>query len=110
MNIDDLTIGQMKEIQSMGVNQSESMFKIGKKYIIRTVTHIDTGECVEIKGDFVRLKNAAWIADTGRYHDCLRDGVFNEVEPYPENMRPFVNTASIIDACEWPHELPTEQK
>lgn len=112
MGIKDLTIREFEEIKVLLSNQQEpkTMFEVGKKYLVRTVTHIDVGEVIEIKGDYVKLKSAAWIADTGRYHDCLQKGVFDEVEPYPDGMEPFFNQTCMIDACEWPHDLPRAQK
>jgi hypothetical protein len=110
MNIEDLTIKQAKELSKMfsGDSCKQSPFDIGKKYLIRTVTHIDVGQVTEIIGDFVRLKDASWIADTGRYHDCLSKGIFNEIEPYPSEVT--INCSAIIDFSEWNHTLPTEQK
>ena len=101
-----LDLNQLKEL--MGGISSDLPFEIGKKYLFRTVTHIDVGQVKSIKGNFVTLENASWIADTGRYHDCLSKGVFNEVEPYPMDVH--LNTSSLIDAVEWVHDLPTEQK
>ncbi len=89
-------------------SSNSTPFEVGKKYLIRTVTHIDVGECVSIVGGFVILKDAAWIADTGRYHDCLTKGDFKEIEPYPNDV--FVSIGCICDATEWKHELPRGQK
>ena len=112
MNINDLTLGQLKEITSMiGGGQSggkQYPVEVGKAYLFRTVTHIEVGRVVSIVGDFVTLEDASWIADTGRYHDCLRDGTFNEVEPYPTTTS--VNMTSMIKFAPWPHDLPREQK
>jgi hypothetical protein len=110
ININDLTVGQIKEIQAMsaGIGTDRLPFKIGEKYLFRTVTHIDVGLVKEITGDFVTLSDASWIADTGRYHDCLSHGIFKEVEPYPHDV--FINASSLIDAVPWKHELPKEQK
>lgn len=124
MNIDinELTLGQIKEIQqiTLGANGvpenapkipgelKESPVEIGNAYLFRTVTHIEVGRVVEICGDFVTLEDASWIADTGRYHDCLAKGVFNEVEPYPDTTT--VNMASLINFAPWTHNLPKEQK
>lgn len=113
MNINDLTIGQAKEIKSLVSGDSQESsgqlpFEIGKAYLFRTVTHIEVGRVVRIVGQFVELEDASWIADTGRYHDCLRDGVFSEVEPYP--LYTGVNTSSLINYAPWPHDLPREQK
>lgn len=83
-------------------------FVIGGKYFIRTVTYFATGEVVAIHGDFLELRTAAWVADTGRFRQAIMDGILNEVEPVEVPM--FVNTASITDAFEWKHELPIIQK
>ncbi|NRA49214.1 MAG: hypothetical protein HRU12_08770 [Phaeodactylibacter sp.] len=109
MNINDLTFGQIKEITSMiGGGEKKSPVEIGKAYLFRTVTHIEVGRVKSICGDFVTLEDASWIADTGRYHDCLVKGVFNEVEPYPETTT--VNMGSMINFAPWNHELPSDQK
>jgi|DEB0MinimDraft_6_1074348.scaffolds.fasta_scaffold62549_3 hypothetical protein len=101
MNIDELTLGQIKEIQSLGcINKttiSNSPFEIGEGYLIRTVTHIWHGAVSEVQDGFLTLKDAAWIADTGRFHDALKDPTnFNEVEPAINPV--IINIGSIIDA------------
>ena len=109
MNIDDLTIGQLKEL--MKFNQADKKgipVLVNSAYLFRTVTHIEVGRVVAVNGDFITLEDASWIADTGRYHDCLVKGVFNEVEPYPETTT--INAASLINFAPWPHDLPKEQK
>lgn len=83
-------------------------FEIGGRYFIRTVTYFATGEVEEIKGEFLVLKDAAWVADTGRFREAIMSGVLNEVEPVEVPM--FINMASITDAFEWKHQLPREQK
>lgn len=83
-------------------------FEIGQKYFIRTVTYFLTGEVTDIKDKFLVLKDAAWIADTGRFADALKKGEFNEVEPVETTV--FVNTESIVDAYVWTHALPRTQK
>jgi len=112
MNTDDLTIKEAKEISKMfgsgNVTTKTMPFKIGKKYLFRTVTHIDVGMVVDIVGDFVVIEQASWIADTGRFHDCLLNGSFGEIEPYPNQA--FVNTSALVDAAPWDHVLPTSQK
>ena len=111
MNIDNLTFGELKQIATMfGGNKQveESPFEIGKAYLFRTVTHIDIGRVTAIKGKFVMLDDASWVADTGRYHDCLKSGDINEYESYPDGNG--LNTTALIDFCEWNHELPKGQK
>lgn len=112
MKIEDLTIKEAKEIAaifSAGSNcKTKSPVEIGKAYLFRTVTHIEVGRVLSICGDFVTLEDASWIADTGRYHDCLVKGVFSEVEPYPNTTT--INMASMINFAPWDHNLPKEQK
>jgi len=109
MNIDDLTIKEAKQLAQMfsGSPSSPLPFKIGEKYIIRCVTHMSTGRVTAIDGVFITLDDAAWIADSGRWYDCLNTGALNEVEPYPESV--IINTGAIVDAAPWRHELPREQ-
>ena len=84
------------------------IFQEGKKYFIRCVTHHCVGELIEQDKKFLVLKNASWIADTGRFHNCLKDGIFDEIEPYVENV--IVAKGAIVDATLWKHNLPKEQK
>lgn len=83
-------------------------FQVGKKYFIRTVTYHVTGQVKAIKGEFLVLKDAAWIADSGRFREAIMKGVLYEVEPVEVDM--YVNIASITDAFVWKHKLPREQK
>lgn len=82
-------------------------FKIGKSYFIRTVTYHLTGRVRDITNGFLLLDDAAWIGDSGRFTQAIRDGVLNEVEPVGEAI---VNMQSITDAFPWKHPLPKEQK
>lgn len=112
MNINDLTIGQAKELANLFGNTTEintnSMIEVGKAYLFRTVTHIELGRVVEVQGNLVKLEEASWIADTGRYHNALKDGQLNEIEPYPDYT--VVNLSSLINFAPWAHPLPREQK
>lgn len=83
-------------------------WNVGKNYLIRTVTHIDTGRLVEVNEQELVLEDAAWIADTGRYADVLVSCKFSEVEPYPEGRRVIVGRGALIDAVEI-DTLPCEQ-
>lgn len=102
---------ELKSVQKGKVKMIDAKvcpFEIGGKYFIRTVTYFATGEVEQIKGDFLVLKDAAWVADTGRFREAIMTGVLNEVEPVEVQM--FVNMASITDAFEWVHDLPRKQK
>ncbi len=88
---------------------SEHPFEIGGKYLIRTVTHIQTGRVVSVGGSELVLEDAAWIADTGRFSGALNTADFSEVEPFPEGAKVIVGRGAIIDACQIP-SLPRSQK
>jgi hypothetical protein len=88
-------------------NSSELPFQIGKSYFIRTVTYHLVGLVTNIVGDFLVLKDAAWVADSGRFMQAIKDGKLSEVEPVGEAL---VNTGSITDAFPWNHSLPKDQK
>ena len=83
-------------------------FKVGTAYLIRTVTHYAVGRLVYYENGFMVLSDASWVADTGRFHDALKSGDLNEVEPFIGKQ--IINTSAIIDATEWTHKLPAEQK
>lgn len=82
-------------------------FKIGNKYLIRTVSYFALGQLERIDGDFLVLSQASWVADTGRFTQALEKGTLSEVELTGEC---YVNLASIVDAFPWKHDLPKTQK
>ena len=104
MNINDLTIGQAKELAAMFGTQGAvspttdaSAWEIGKNYLIRTVTMIDTGRLVAVTNQELVLEDAAWIADTGRFSDAVKKASFSEVEPFPDG-RVIIGRGAVIDA------------
>lgn len=99
--LDKLTYGQIKELQRLFGGQvapsQACPFEVGEKYFIRTVTMAHTGEVRAIIGKFLVLKDADWIADTGRFSEAMNDqDKFNEVEPFKNDA--IVNMDTIIDA------------
>ena len=88
--------------------------KIGKNYLIRTVTHIDVGQLKRENKEHYVLTNASWIADTGRWMDMLKDGIESqsnsEIEPFPPKDEVIVMKGAVIDVVEYKHKLPTNQK
>jgi hypothetical protein len=82
--------------------------KVGEAYLIRTVTHYYTGRVKAVSTTDITLGEAAWIPDTGRYHEALKTGHLNRVEPYPDEV--IVATGAIVDAAIWGHELPRDPK
>lgn len=102
MNIEDLTLKQIREITkliSSATLTDNSAWEIGKIYLIRTVTMIDTGRLVAVTDHELVLEDAAWIADTGRFTQAVEKAEFSEVEPFP-NGRVIVGRAAVIDAVQ----------
>jgi hypothetical protein len=112
MSIDNLTFGELKQIASLfGAEQAAEKppYEVGKPYLIRTVTMILTGRVVYVGRQEIVLRDAAWIADTGRYATAVASAEFSEVEPYPDDHEVIVGRASVIDATQI-KSLPRKQK
>jgi hypothetical protein len=110
MNIDELTIGELKQLNAMlgSRESSTNPYRVGKNYFIRTVTHHHTGRLVEVTAQELVLEGAAWIADSGRFQQALEKCEFSEVEMFPKG-RVIVGRGAVVDAVEI-STLPTSQK
>ena len=117
MNLDDLTLGQVKELAKLlaplpGVSPApapDHPYPVGENVFIRTVTHHYTGKLVKVYPNELVLTDAAWIAEDGRFNEALATGSFNEVEPYPEG-EVIVTRGCIVDCTRWPRALPRAVK
>lgn len=87
---------------------NESFLKVGESYLIKTVTLYYTGRIVAISSREIVLEDAAWIADTGRFSECLKTGSLNDVEPFTHNV--IISRDVIVDATVWTHALPRSVK
>ena len=116
MNINDLTIGQAKELahlfgcgQPAGSRKPEQLpFGLGDTILIRTVTMIQVGTVVQITPNFIQLENAGWVADTGRFHECLANGTMAEFERAPSWV--LVGRGAIVDVYPWQHNVLESSK
>lgn len=98
--LDELTIAEAKQLAALFGHQQavdNSAWEIGKCYLIRTVTMIDTGRLIAVTPKELVLEDAAWIASTGRFSDALTSANFSEVEPFPSG-KVIIGRGSIIDA------------
>lgn len=96
---------QLTEEESVELETLDDL--IGKKWFIRTVTYHSVGKVTKRIGKLLELKDASWVADSGRFMNAIKKGTLNEVEPVG---RMYVNVDAIIDMFPWKHKLPTEQK
>jgi hypothetical protein len=88
---------------------SEFPFAVGTSVFVRTVTMFHTGKVAKVTDKFLILEDAAWVADTGRFSDALKNGTLSEVEPFPAGPV-AVSLGAVVDIAEWKHPLPTAQK
>lgn len=79
---------------------------VGEKFFFRTLTYHLTGKVKKIFGSMLELEDAAWIADSGRFTQAIKDGKLNEVEPVG---KAFLNLSSVTDFFPWKHALPNKQ-
>ena len=84
---DQLNEDSYKEIQSL-----QDM--VGEKFYFRTVTYHLTGRVKRVMGSILELENAAWIADSGRFMNAIKEGSLKEVDPVG---RAYININSTTD-------------
>lgn len=90
------------------VNSDSSVpFEVGNAYFIRTVTYHVVGIVKAIKGSFLVLKEASWVADSGRLSEALEKGTLSEVEYAGDAI---VSMNAISDAYPWKNKVPKETK
>lgn len=116
MNIEELTLKQLREITALFNTQTKptdtlsGFWEPGAGYFIRTVTHHFTGRFVGFNGHELLFDDAAWIADDGRFTQAVKDGTFSEVEPYPDGSIVAIGRGSLIDAVRVGYKMPRSQK
>lgn len=118
LDIESLTLGQIRAIQALALGVPSiaaspppippSPYNIGDAVFIRTVTYHYTGRISAIYPGEIMLADAAWIADSGRFHVALATGALSEVEPYPAGV--VISRGAIVDVSPWAHPLPRNAK
>lgn len=82
-------------------------FRVREKYIIRTITMINIGRLVDITGHFLTLDDASWIADAGRWEECITKPEGIKIsEKFKDPV--IINVQCIVDATKWRLALPKE--
>ena len=109
INISDETFelikNQLCDAEKIDVSSLEDL--VGKNWFFRTVTYHMVGKVTKVMGSFLILECASWIADSGRFMNCIKEGKLNEVEPVGTC---FINILTVTDFFPWLHSLPKEQK
>lgn len=110
--LDDMKLKDVIPLINLLKNNNDqpkmSFWNLGKAYFIRTVTMHLIGELEAINDKEMLLRNAVWVADSGRFHNALKKGELDEVEPFVNDV--ILNRDSIVDATIWQFEIPKEQK
>jgi hypothetical protein len=113
MNIEEMKLGDVLKLMEMfgpkGQGQQEKLpFAVGDYILVRTVTMIQIGKVEEIDSAGIVLSDTGWVADTGRFHECLSNGSLEEFERAPAWC--YVNRGSVVDIFPWPHKVPEQSK
>jgi hypothetical protein len=96
-----------KILENGEVSSPDLPFEVGDAYFIRTVTYHVLGRVKAIKGNFLVLEEASWIADSGRFGNAIEKGELSEIE-YVGKAIVAIN--AISDAYPWSHKMPKETK
>lgn len=96
---------QLQSEEAIDIKELDDL--IGGKFFFRTVTYHMTGKVKRRMGSFLQLEKAAWIADSGRFQEAIKNGELSEVEPVGNC---WINLSTVIDFFPWKHSLPQEQK
>ena len=112
MNIDSLTIGEVKQLMAMlGGNQIAPTagsvtghWQIGKNYLLLMAGTFYVGRLVAVDQYELVLEDAAWVADTGRFAEALATGVVSEVEPCTDGQA-LLGRGAMVAAFLWGHDL-----
>nr|MDO8119544.1 hypothetical protein [Candidatus Sigynarchaeota archaeon] len=95
----------MSEKKAVSKKSAGLLPEVGKKYFMRTVTYHMVGvvTAVDTENRIVKLEQSSWVAESGRFHECIAKGAINECEFVGEA---FINMDSITDFFPWNNELP----
>jgi hypothetical protein len=97
--------GEIGETNIVEVSSYDDL--IGLTVFVRTVTYHWVGKVVKMIGGLLELKDAVWVADSGRWMQAIKDGTLNE---YEETGRTFVKMDAVVDITPWNHKIPKGQK
>ena len=110
MNYEDMTIKEDREAANMfgGAAGNSTSLAVGETVYIRAVTFHYVGRITAITDTDIKLQNASWIADSGRWSEALKTGKLSEIEPFPDTV--CVMRGAIVDVSPWNFDLPSKVK
>ena len=109
IEISEETLWKIKERLNCDGIKEISSYKdmVGEKFFFRTVTYHLVGKVEKQIGDFLKLSDASWVADSGRFMNAIKEGKLNEVEPVGIA---YINLTTVVDFFPWRHSLDIGQK
>ena len=105
----ETTLSLLSALVGGKTESTSHSYEIGKCYLIRSTYH-NIGRLVAVTATDLLLEDGGFLADSGRFGECLASGTVAEIEVVPRGMRRIVSRNDIIDAWPWNHPLPTETK
>jgi hypothetical protein len=104
IKIDDVEYVRRDAAQPAEFRDDEPPY--GGVMLVETVTKYFVGEVVAVHPQELVLRDACWVASTGRYHKFLSDGGDDnaEFEPCPEGFA-IIGRGSIVNAVPYRHGL-----
>ena len=95
-----------KSVKKVVKSAEKIIFQVGRTVFIRTVTHHIVGEILAVGETEIVLKTGTvmWIADSGRFTQALKTGVFYETEVYDVET-PFIGRGAIVDGGIFPKNV-----
>jgi hypothetical protein len=91
----------LQPIEQQRKDNPDWPWKLGQKYMIRTVTFHDCGVLVGVTDNELVLQKAAWVADSGRWWNFITGkSKPNEVEPFHPDRLVIIGRGAIIDATQ----------
>jgi hypothetical protein len=83
-------------------------FEIGEQYFVQTITNYWLGTVAAVDGSVVTLRQAYWIADTGRFGE-FTSGLPCKKMKYEVLAAPVqINLDGALTVMPYPHEFPPE--
>lgn len=106
VNLDDLTLGQVKSLQAALGSKPACPMEVGKAYMFFGFSRYVLGRVLEVRGGWCRLCDAMWIATTAKHSEFFSGTIPKDAESETYGGVPvWVNTDGCNDIAEWPFEL-----
>jgi len=104
--MNDISMSDFFKMMEMfnGKSEDQSTFKVGERWVFRSVTHYNVGTITKVDSNFITLEQALWVANTGEYDDFLVDGKIERYKAYPGKV--VINLGALCDAAPFDHDLP----